>query len=66
MSPSCHTLGCAQGNIGRVLIGKVHESGAVDLAEPEQFTEGNEPAFDPMIAGTTNNRLALSREASVQ
>lgn len=49
----------ARGNIGRVLIGKVHESGAVDLAEPEQFTEGNEPAFDPMIAGTTNNRFLI-------
>lgn len=47
-------------NAGALVLGKVSESGLVDLSPLELFTAPNARAFSPVVAGTDGKRLAIA------
>mmetsp|Transcript_52009 Transcript_52009/g.96275 ORF Transcript_52009/g.96275 Transcript_52009/m.96275 type:complete len:590 (-) Transcript_52009:100-1869(-) len=50
----------SKSNAGNVIVGVVKDSGKVDLGPPEQFTADGAAAFDPVIAGAGNGRMAIA------
>jgi len=50
----------SKGDIGRMIVGSVREAGMADLSPPEQFTEPHGKAFNPVVVGTDDNRVAVA------
>jgi hypothetical protein len=49
-----------KGDIGRVLVGHVRESGRADMAPSEQFTSPGGRAFDPVVTGTEDQQILVA------
>eukprot|EP00971_Amphidinium_carterae_P108370 2145672-Amphidinium_carterae.1 len=50
----------SKSNAGNVIVGLVKDSGKVDLGPPEQFTADGASAFDPVVTGAGNGRMAIA------
>jgi len=50
----------SQEDTGRVIVGKVHNSGTVDVSAPVQFTSPAGRAFGPVVAGTEDGRILIA------
>jgi hypothetical protein len=50
----------AKGNIGRIVVGSVREAGLTDLAPPEQFTPEGGKAYNPVVQGSSDNRVLVA------
>jgi hypothetical protein len=50
----------SQEDTGRVIVGKVHEAGSVDVSAPVQFTSPAGRAFGPVVTGTEDGRILIA------
>lgn len=48
------------GNIGRLMVGRIFESGSVKFSPSEQFTQPNEKAYDPVVQASPDKRLLIA------
>lgn len=49
-----------KGNKGKLILGTAREGGLLDLSTPELFTVKAGKAFDPVVAGTDDQRLLVA------
>jgi hypothetical protein len=49
-----------RGSSGKVIVGRVHEAGTVDVSAPVQFTSLAGRAFSPVVVGTEDGRIVVA------